>query len=1273
MAKAGTVWVDVRADTSGFARDLSRATDGAARSLGGLVSSGAKTFFSDLGTAAGVASVAVGGIGAAALKASTDFNQAVSGVAAVAGATAAEMDALREAALAAGAATAFSASEAAVAEAELARAGVSVADILGGALTGSLDLAAAGQLELGQAAEISAQALNIFGLAGDQTTRVADVLAAGANKSAADVKQLGDALRQGGLVAAQMGLDLETTIGALSLFADNALIGSDAGTSFKTMLQRLAPTSDEAAELMEALGLKFFDAQGQFVGLEEVARQLKTQLGDLSDEQRAHALTTIFGSDAVRAATLLMDAGAEGVREYTAAVSDQGAAARMAATQLDNLAGDVEEFSGATETALIRVGDLFQGFARGVVQGGTEVVNAFNDFATTPAWTRIEANVSRLGDGLQVTLGGIGERISDAFASIDVADVDRFFAEAEAAVRSFAGAAEGLEGVLGGLGVAIGSQLLAQLPLIGGFLPTISPITGVLVGLVAGSEDARAAIGRLAKEFGGVVTDVGPKVLKALSTVADELGSGLGAALEAVGGAAADAARVLGPVFADGLEEIAPPLGDLVENIGELVAGLVDGLVPVLSGALGPAMSVAADLLGVAAGAVGLLAENTDLLIPALAGVIALKFGDTLLTWGRSAAGFASALADVPRAISNIAATQGVSKLEALGGVFRSSTSGVAGLGAGLASAYGPMVALTGAAVLGTLAFEKYAERKQRIADISADLREALKAEKEEFDNISAAGIRKTLEDNNALETLNKLDLSMEELLNTSVRYGDALSDLATDWEVAQVTGDSASETVQDFIRNSEGLPPAVQAIGDAVSELVLSGQITEDEASRFFYALQELADGTADSFRNAKAEFTNIAKEAANAGEITSGELERVLTLIREAKTPEELNAAFAVLNDLLGGTASAASEAADQIRRVIDAVNELTNADRNADAASRRLAEAVDRTAAAFAKNGAGINEATEAGRANASAIASQVEAAERLAEAQARLDTSGETSRATLQAQADALAGLRDMGFITAEEFQRLIDIYNLTPEAIETRVQLNVAEAEAQIQQVHDRLDEIPGNPETDPIKAEIRALLNQGDYDAALARLAALERERRVKVRLDLAQMRTDLDAIDRNFPWLGGITAPIRGGFGLAEGGLIPGVGNTDSVPAMLTPGEFVIPKDKVKDFGVGFFEAIRTGKLEGFAKGGLVTDRIAMAEGGLVEAPTGAASQTRGTDSSEVWLRAMVAELQNLRGDLAGAALGGTNTFNIDASGGTTERERGRALVRAVRRSLRS
>lgn len=182
MAQAGTVWVDVRGDMSKFASDVAGGAKKAGASVTSALGSGAKTVVSDLGTAAGVTAVAIGGIGLAAVKTSTDFNAAMSGVGAVANASAEDLEKLRDSALKAGADTVFSASQAAEAQAELVKAGVSVSDTLGGALTGSLSLAAAGQLELADAATISAQAMNIFGLGGADVSHIADVLAAGANK-----------------------------------------------------------------------------------------------------------------------------------------------------------------------------------------------------------------------------------------------------------------------------------------------------------------------------------------------------------------------------------------------------------------------------------------------------------------------------------------------------------------------------------------------------------------------------------------------------------------------------------------------------------------------------------------------------------------------------------------------------------------------------------------------------------------------------------------------------------------------------------------------------------------------------------------------------------------------------------------------------------------------------------------------------------------------------------------------------------------------------------
>lgn len=354
-------------------------------------------FTKQLGTGLLVAG-GLGAVGFAKMAATgMDFQKQMSGVQAVSGATANEMQRLSDAALAAGASTKLAgvtASDAAAAQAELVKAGVSVDQVLGGALMGSLTLAAAGQLEFADAATIAAQAMNIFDLAGSEVTHVADVLAAAANKSAGDVGQFGDALRQGGLVASQTGMSLEETVGALAAFADNALIGSDAGTSLKTMLQRLTPQGAEAAGLMEELGFSAYDAAGNFVGLEGLAAELTDALGGMTVEQRNSAMATLFGSDAVRAANILYNEGADGIREYVEAVNDQGAAAAMAAIQNDNLSGDIEALGGALETVMIKGAGQADDVLRGLTQTVTTMVTGL---------TGLEGPMG----GVAVGLGGV--------------------------------------------------------------------------------------------------------------------------------------------------------------------------------------------------------------------------------------------------------------------------------------------------------------------------------------------------------------------------------------------------------------------------------------------------------------------------------------------------------------------------------------------------------------------------------------------------------------------------------------------------------------------------------------------------------------------------------------------------------------------------------------------------------------------------------------------------------------------------------------------------
>lgn len=339
---------------------------------------------------------------AAAVYASSKFETAMSGVKAATGAAGKELNQLRQAAIEAGSSTQYSATQAAGAETELAKAGVSTSDVLGGALKGTLNLAAAGQLDVADSAVVAAKAMNAFGLQGADVGHIADVIAAAAGKSATDVHGMSLAFAQSALMAHQTGLSLEQTAGSLALFAQNGLVGSDAGTSLKTMLMRLTPQSAEAADMMNKLGFSAYDSSGNFVGLTETAARMKASFSKLTPEARNAAFATIFGSDATRAATIVYKSGAAGIDTWTKAANDSGYASRYAATQADNLSGDLHKLKSALETALIQSGSAANGVLRGMAKTLTDVVRWYN--ALPPG---VQKSVTVMG-GLVGVVGLVG-------------------------------------------------------------------------------------------------------------------------------------------------------------------------------------------------------------------------------------------------------------------------------------------------------------------------------------------------------------------------------------------------------------------------------------------------------------------------------------------------------------------------------------------------------------------------------------------------------------------------------------------------------------------------------------------------------------------------------------------------------------------------------------------------------------------------------------------------------------------------------------------------
>ena len=333
----------------------------------------------EIGGTFGKVGLAATAAGALAVRAFANFDEAMSAVAATGEDAKNNLAGLRDVAIEAGQRTKYSATEAAAGIENLLKAGVSANDVMTGGLDAALDLAAAGSLEVGEAAEYAATAMNLFGINGAEVSSVADALAAGAGKAMGEVGDLGQALSQSGLVASQMGMSMTETVGSLSAFAQAGLLGSDAGTSLRTMLLRLANPSKESAGLMKRLGIEAYDAQGKFVGVAEVADDLQRAFEGKTQAERDAAMATIFGSDAIRAANVLYDQGEQGIRKWTKAVDDQGYAADVAATKMDNLKGDWEELTGALETALIGTGEGADGPLRRLVQGLSALVDVYND------------------------------------------------------------------------------------------------------------------------------------------------------------------------------------------------------------------------------------------------------------------------------------------------------------------------------------------------------------------------------------------------------------------------------------------------------------------------------------------------------------------------------------------------------------------------------------------------------------------------------------------------------------------------------------------------------------------------------------------------------------------------------------------------------------------------------------------------------------------------------------------------------------------------------
>lgn len=323
----------------------------------------------------GIAAIGIGKLFSEAVKTGMDFEAQMSRVKAISGATGEEFAKLKEQAKQLGADTAFSATEAAQGMENLASAGFSTSEIIA-AMPGMLDLAASSGEDLASSADIAASTLRGFGLEASSAGHVADVLAKNAAETNAAVADTGEAMKYVAPVAKSMGIEFEETAAAIGIMADAGIKGSQAGTTLRGALSRIAKPTKAMQETMDSLGLSFYDSNGKMKSLADITEMLETKMSGLTDEQKNQALITLFGQESLSGMMALMDRGSGEVRKLTDEYKNcDGSAKDMAKTMQDNLSGAVEEFGGSVESLGIEIFENIKGPLKKAVGVGTTEIN----------------------------------------------------------------------------------------------------------------------------------------------------------------------------------------------------------------------------------------------------------------------------------------------------------------------------------------------------------------------------------------------------------------------------------------------------------------------------------------------------------------------------------------------------------------------------------------------------------------------------------------------------------------------------------------------------------------------------------------------------------------------------------------------------------------------------------------------------------------------------------------------------------------------------------
>lgn len=903
----GKIDILVEPDLKGFGSKLGRGLN----SLSGIASTAGKAI--GIAVAGGTAIAAIGFKDVISLG--IEYQGKLNELQAVSNSTGVQMAAVGAKAKELGAdlsLPATSAAGAAAAMLELAKGGLSVDQAMQAA-KGTLQLAAAAQIDAAAAAEIQSNALNQFGLSAGEAGRVADVLANTANAASGSIGDIALALKYVGPVAKSVGVSIGDTATAIGLLANKGIQADQAGTSLRAMLAGLAAPSKPAAKALNQLGVEAFDSSGKFVGFRAVIDQLSTAQKRMTQEQFASAAATAFGREPLAAIVALAESGAPAFDEMATAVNRQGGAADVAAAKMKGLGGAWEGFKSQLETAGISIFESIDGPLENIVRKGSDFVEKF-----TPAVKRgldgaiaagtlfgpdlaraIGSRADALKDVAVSLLGplvqGLKEAANKGFAVV-IASVQNFADVVHQGVDAVQPLAEGIghviesfsraDGPIGAFGAALGIAY----DIVKGLIGIVSPVISLVANLVSGFADLPGPIQAAALAI--LALKVGPSILSSLK-----------GAFSGAGKDADDAAAKTG-LFGKAVGLVAAPVKLVASGLSSAA-----GTVRQFAGEMDVQRSLAA-ASGAEMGKLGasVQAFHTST-IPAVAAVRNFAEQTASIRSGAAAAG--EPISRMGAAIGTL--VERSSTLSAARDAFNSASEGADRFGrtAGTAAAAGSLLKSAGSGIVGALggpfgivlagatlglgllagkqeeAARKAEQHKRDVATLADALRESNGAIDDHIRKMQA----EALQSDGVADAFKEQGVSLTTLtaatLKQGVEYDNlhqklenialANSDLVADPESGNVTrqfnerGKAAQELIkvlEDYGAKTDAARQKQKELDAAIKNGTASALEATDSGRTFADAMGTLADRTASA--DDKARALKVALDALSGGQVS-------------------------------------------------------------------------------------------------------------------------------------------------------------------------------------------------------------------------------------------------------------------------------------------------------------------------------------------------------------------------------------------------------------------